>query len=241
MMESSESPTMPIGRPMTVKDLDPDEQPREKAEKFGCGVLTTPELWALILRTGAQGMPVTELCRQLMKENKNSLHKLERRTRQEIRGVKGIGLTKSIQIEAVMELIKRYVSEDISPEDPIRTSNQIYDIMRHKIGNLDHEELWILLLNRRNQVIKEFQMTSGTMNASIFDVRMAIKYALLENADSIILCHNHPSGTLQPSPQDTAITHELKKACDFMRLRLLDHLIITANGFFSYNDKGMLS
>ena len=236
-MESQEKIYPVSERPVkTVKEMDADEQPREKAEKFGCGVLSVPELWAIILRTGTPGYPITELCKDLMRRNDGSLHRLERRTRQEIMELKGIGSTKLIQIESVLELIKRYCSEEIPDDVPIRQSSQIFDRMRHKIGNLDHEEIWVLYLNRRNQIVKEIRLTSGTINASIFDVRTVIKHALLENADSMILCHNHPSNTLVSSPQDDKITSDLKKACDFMNLKLLDHVIVTAHGFFSYRD-----
>lgn len=225
---------------LTVKEMDPDQQPREKAEKFGCSVLSVPELWALILRTGTQGNPVTELCREFMRANDGSLHRLERRTRRELRDIKGIGTTKSIQIEAVLELIKRYCEEEFPMDESIRDSMQVFKRMRHKIGNLDHEEIWILLVNRGNQVIKEVPLTSGTGTASIFDVKTAIKHALLENAEGLILCHNHPSGNNVPSQQDDAITRNLKKACDLMNLKMLDHLIITANNHYSYNDNGKL-
>lgn len=220
--------------------MDPDEQPREKAEKYGCGVLSVPELWALILRVGAQGNPITELCRQMMRLNDGSLHKLERRTRLEIRRMSGIGPTKSLQIEAVMELIKRYCSEEIPSDEQISHSGQIYNRMRHKIGNLDHEEIWILMVNHRNQVIKELAVTSGSSTASVFDLRKIIKHAILENAEGIIMVHNHPSGALISSVPDDRITADLKKACDYMQLRLLDHLIVTANGYYSYRDQGKL-
>lgn len=104
-------------RPRTVKDLSPDDQPREKAMKYGCGVLSVPDLWAIILRTGTPGNPITDLCRELMQKNDGRLHRLERRTRKELSALKGIGQTKSIQIEAVMELIRRYVAEE-----PVRKS-----------------------------------------------------------------------------------------------------------------------
>ncbi|MCH5233042.1 MAG: DNA repair protein RadC [Muribaculaceae bacterium] len=226
--------------PKTVKEMDADDQPREKAEKFGCGVLSVPELWAIILRTGTPGYPITELCRDLMRDNMGSLHRLERRTRNELRRLKGIGATKSIQVEAVMELIKRYCSEDIPQDECIRQSSQIYSRMRHKIGNLDHEEIWMLLLNRRNQVIREIGLTSGTSTSSIFDTKNAIKLALLENAESIILCHNHPSGSLNPSIQDDKLTRDFKAACDCMTIKLLDHIIVTSNGFYSYRDSSKL-
>ncbi|MDE6228041.1 MAG: DNA repair protein RadC [Muribaculaceae bacterium] len=226
--------------PKTVKELDPDQQPREKAEKYGCAVLSVPELWALILRTGLTGLPITDLCRNLMRDNDNSLHRLERRTRQELRGIKGIGPTKSVQVEAVMELIKRYCQEDIPLDESITDSSQIFNRMKLKIGNLDHEEVWVLFLNRRNQVVKEMCMTIGTSVASLFDVKKILKMALLENAEGVILCHNHPSGGIQPSPQDKQITLELKKGCDIMKLRLLDHVIVTATRFFSFHDNGLI-
>ena len=224
----------------TVKEMDEDQQPREKAEKFGVGVLGIPELWAIILRVGTPGYPITELCRDLMRKNEGSLHRLERRSLQELCELKGVGKVKAIEILAVMELIRRYCQEDIPNDEPIRSSTQIYDRMRHKIGNLDHEEIWMLLLNRQNKVIKEERLTSGTSTASVFDIKKAIKHALLENAEGMILCHNHPSGTLKPSPQDDKLTQDLKEGCKFMGIRLLDHLIITANGFYSYNDSSRL-
>ncbi|MCH5235159.1 MAG: DNA repair protein RadC [Muribaculaceae bacterium] len=224
----------------TVKEMDEDQQPREKAEKYGVGVLSIPELWAIILRTGTPGYPITELCRDMMRDNNGSLHKLERRTKQELCEMRGIGNMKAIQILSVIELIKRYFQEDIPIEDPIRSSNQIYERMRHKIGNLDHEEIWMLVLNRQNKVVKEIKLTSGTSSSSVFDLKQAIKLALLENAEGMILCHNHPSGTLKPSPQDDKLTAELKEGCKFMNIRFLDHVIVTANGYYSYNDSSRL-
>lgn len=224
----------------TVKEMDEDQQPREKALKYGVEFLTVPELWAIILRIGSQGYPITQLCRDMMKNNNGSLHRLERRTLQELCEIPGIGEMKAVQILAVMELIKKYCQEDIPMEDPIRTSNQIYQRMRHKIGNLDHEEIWMLLLNRQNKVIKDVKLTSGTSIASVFETKKAIKIAILESAESVILCHNHPSGSLHPSPQDDSLTRDLKEACKYMGMKLLDHVIITANGFFSYNDSSRL-
>ena len=225
-------------KPRTVKDFDPDDQPRERAEKYGCGVLSVPDLLAIILRTGVPGMPVTELCREIMRQNSGKLHQLERRTRKELRTIKGIGLTKSIQIEAVMELMRRYAAEEPFQEAPITSSEQIFRRMRHSIGNLPHEEVWLLLLNRRNQVRQEICLTKGTSTASLFDVKMAIKHAIMENAEGVILAHNHPSGATRPSEADDRITREFKDACGFMKLRLLDHVIVTADGYYSYHDSG---
>lgn len=224
----------------TVKDLDPDDQPREKAEKYGCGVLSVPDLWALILRTGTPGNPITQLCRDLMRDNGGKLHNLERRTRQELLKIKGIGLTKSIQIEAVMELMRRYSAEELLMEEPISSSESIFKRLKNRIGNLPHEEIWLLMLNRRNMVIREACLSTGSATATVFDVKSAIKLAILENAEGVILAHNHPSGSTIPSGPDDKITRELKKACEYMGIRMLDHIIVTANSFFSYHDDNRL-
>lgn len=223
-----------------LKDLDAEEQPREKAEKYGCGVLTVPELWALILRTGTPGNPITQLCRDLMHANGGTLHALERCTRQQLRSVKGIGTTKSIQIEAVMELIKRYTDEQQSPDEPIKNSADIYRRLKNHIGNLPHEEIRLLILNRRNVIVRERKLTSGTATASLFDVKVAVKHAVIDDAESVVLVHNHPSGNLRPSEPDKRITKELKTACGYMGIRLLDHVIVTSHGFFSFADSCLL-
>lgn len=228
-----------LRQPRTVKDFDADDQPREKAEKHGCHVLSTADLLALILRTGLPGKPVTELTRDLMRDNSNLLHNLERRTRREIMAIKGIGLTKAIQIEAVMELIRRYCEEKVE-RSPIRCSKDIDHLMRHKIANLDHEEIWCVLLNRQNLVLKSLRVSSGSATASVFDVKAILKAALLENAEGLVLCHNHPSGNLRPSPQDDSITKACRDACSTMSLRLLDHLILSTQGYYSYSDEGKL-
>ena len=225
-------------RPRTVKEFDPDDQPREKAEKHGCGVLSVPDLWAIILRIGTPGMPITELCREMMRQNGGKLHQLERRSRKELRTIKGIGRTKSVQIEAVMELMRRYAAEEPIQEKPITGSEQIFSRMKYVIGNLPHEEIWLLLLNRRNVVYREICLSRGTSTASLFDVRTAIKHAIMENAEGVILVHNHPSGGTRPSDADDRITRELKEACGYMRLRLLDHVIVTADAYYSYHDSG---
>ncbi len=223
-------------RPRTVKEFDPDDQPREKAEKHGCGVLSVPDLLAIILRTGVTGMPITELCREIMRQNGGRLHRLERRTRQELRSIKGIGLTKSIQIEAIMELMRRYVEEEPEQELPITSSEQIFKRMQRKIGNLPHEEIWLLILSRANKVMREICLTRGTSTASLFDVRQAIKHAIMENAEAVVLVHNHPSGNTRPSDADDRITRDFKEACGFMKLRVLDHVIVAADSYYSYHD-----
>lgn len=244
-LEIHEPEASPDIQVLTIKEMSKDERPRERAMTHGIETLTTAELLAIILRTGQPGLPVTDLCRQLMNDNNNSLLRLEQRSRNELMLTKGIGAAKALQLEAMMEVMRRYRQESLDKKNSkffiIKNSETIYERMRYRIANLDHEEVWIILLNRRNQVIKEFCTTSGSSIASVFDTKMIIKRALLENAEGIVMCHNHPSGNLRPSPQDDNITHKLAAACKTMDIRMLDHVIVTTVGFYSYSDEGRLT
>ena len=243
-LEAQEPDTQPNAPVLTVKEMAHDERPRERAIAYGIESLTTAELLAIILRTGQPGLPITDLCRQLMSDNDHSLLRLGRRSRNELMLTKGIGAAKALQVEAMMEIMKRYHRELIDSStrqlDTIKAATSIYNRMRYRIANLCHEEVWILLLNRRNQVIKEFRLSTGSSIASVFDTKMIIKRALLENAEGLVMCHNHPSGNLRPSPQDDNITRKLHSACQTMDLRMLDHVIISVDGYYSYADEGRL-
>ncbi len=225
---------------LTVKEMSPDEQPRERALRYGCGSLSLAELWALILRTGIPGTPITQLCRNLMNFCGGSLYQLERMEYERFKEVGGIGTTKALQIEAVMELIRRYNKEQACKRTRIRQSTDIFNVMHPVIGNLSHEEVWALYLSRNNEVISQDRITSGSSVASIFDIKKIMRQALLHKAECVVMCHNHPSGNLNPSAQDDQITQKLKEACRTMDLRMLDHLVITASGFYSYNDNGRM-
>ncbi len=229
---------------LTIKNMNEDERPQERALTYGIQSLTTAELLALILRVGQPGMPITDLCRQLMKDNENSLLTLERRSREELMLTKGIGKTRALQVEAIMEIMRRYQRESIDRSSGktkrITSSKDIHERMRYRIANLDHEEIWVILLNNKNDVIKEFRATSGSAIASVFDSKMIIKRALLENATALAMCHNHPSGNLLSSAQDDQITRKLRDACRSMDIRMVDHVIVTPYGYYSYADEGKL-
>lgn len=228
--------------PRTVKDFDSEDQPREKAIRNGCSVLSNADLLAIILRTGTPGNPVTSLCRKLLNDNDGRLKTLERRTRKELLKIKGIGMTKAIQIEAVLELIRRYNSEGDNTRPILRSSRDIAEFMTPKIGNLPHEEIWVILLSQRFQVIRDIQISVGSATASIFDVKKIMKHALLEGAQAIAMAHNHPSGNLVPSSSDNAITHQLADACSTMSIRFVDHIIVTSSSdaYYSFHDNGRI-
>ncbi len=238
MKDSDQLPVAP--RILTVKEMDPDDQPRERALKHGCAVLPTADLWALILRTGVPGKPITEMCRDLMHTCDGKLFNLERMQRSSFMKVPGIGSTKALQIEAVMELIRRYCCETVGEKVKIRCSEDIYKLMRYVIGNLPHEEVWVLFLNRQNEVMSRMRVTQGSSVASVFDLKKILKEALARDAESVVMCHNHPSGARNPSVQDDQITRKLSEACTMMDLRFIDHVIVTTTGFYSYADQGRI-
>lgn len=230
----------PAERILTVREMDPDLQPRERAMKYGCGVLPISDLLALILRTGTRGNPVTQLTRDIMGANNRSLHRLEKRDRKEMLRFPGLGMTKVIQIEAIMELIRRYNAEEIGEQTVVTDSKVICDYMHDKNANKDHEEMWAIYTNRRNAIIHSEQITSGTSVGTMLDLKRIIKVGLMEGAEAIILCHNHPSGNMQPSPQDDNVTRKMREACETMDMRLLDHVIVSGRRYYSYHDEGRL-
>lgn len=225
---------------LTVKEFNIDDRPQEKAINFGVATLSVSELWAVLLRTGQPGCPITTLTQQLMNDNSNRLKLLERRTREELMTTKGIGLVKAVQIECVMELIRRYNREDVGEHVIITCSENIFKYMQPRIGHLNHEEIWVIFLNRRNAVTGSRQFSKGSATGTVFDVKSIMREALLRNAEGIILCHNHPSGNTRPSGQDDNITRIMKTAADSLGLRMLDHIIVTQSGFYSYADSGQL-
>lgn len=229
------SDTLATGTALTVKDLDPEDQPREKAEKLGVGALSIADLWAIVLRTGLPGTPITTLTRNLMKRA-GSMHQLERMDRAKLMETPGIGKVKAIQIEAVLELIRRFNIEELGEKPVVTSSKDLANIISPHISNLDHEEIWGIFLNRRNQVESIERFTTGSAVASIFDIKAVVRYALMCKCETMVLCHNHPSGNLRPSPQDDNITRRLNEACKLFEIRLLDHIIVSTEGYYSYND-----
>lgn len=225
---------------LTVKDLPADLQPRERAKRFGMNSLSNSELFAIILRTGTSGYPVTDLCSDLMKINGNLLLNLERKTRGEIMEIKGIGELKALQIEAVMEIVRRYSRERIGERFQVRSPEDIYELMRPEIANLPYEEMWAIYLNRSNHVTDRIRISEGGSTGTVFDAKKILRNAIVAHAEGIALCHNHPSGNTRPSGQDDAITRHFATACRALDIRFIDHLIVTTEGYYSYNDSTSL-
>lgn len=213
----------------------------EKAEAYGFKALSTSELLAIILRTGQPGVPVTDLTAKLMENNSGKLKLLERRTREELMELPGIGRVKAFQIEAVLEIMRRYNMEKLGDQIVFRSSSDIFHFMQPKAAPLACENIWILVLNRRNALIECKTVSQGGTSATVFDLKHILRNVLLTpGVESLIMVHNHPSGNLKPSPQDDDITNSLKSGCRYLGIKMLDHIIVTQDEFYSYADSGRL-
>lgn len=225
-------------KPLTVKDFNKEEQPREKAEKYGLQALSNAELLAIVLRTGQPGLPVTRIAAELMQSRQNKFTLLERMSDDELKSIPGIGPVKVLEIRTMLEIMRRYTRENLSDLTQFKSSEEIYNFMRFRIANLDHEQMWALFLNNSNRLIGEMKISEGSATATIFDIKKVLRQALAINAQAIILCHNHPSGICRPSGPDQQITNKFGEACKTLEFRFLDHLIVTVNGFYSFHDNG---
>lgn len=220
---------------------DKELLPMEKAEKYGIDKLTPSELLAIILRVGQPGCPITELTKDLMARNDGKLKVLERRTRDELMTIPGIGRVKAFQIEAVLEIMRRYNMEKLGDRVVIRTSADLFRFMQPKAAPLHTETIWIILLNRHNAIIDCRPVSSGGTSATVFDLKEILRQVLITpGVEGVIMVHNHPSGNLKPSPQDDQITAQLVKGTKYLGLRTLDHVIVSQDGFYSYADQGRL-
>lgn len=227
--------------PKTIREFEPDDRPQEKAEHFGIKALSLSELWAVILRTGQPGQPITQLTQSMMHRNSGSLRMLERRSRKELMQIPGIGRVKALQIEAVLEIMRRYMMEKVGEKVRIKSSGDIFNIMVSHAAHLDHEKMWVLHLNRANMLIDVVEVSSGGATGTVYDIKKILKETLLTpGCQSIVLCHNHPSGNLVPSGPDDNITRNLAEGCRYLDIKLLDHVIIGGESYYSYSDNGRL-
>lgn len=225
-----------------IKDLASEDRPREKAASNGFRVLTTAELLAILIGSGSRGESVVDLCQRILNANDNKLYNLGRRTIQDLStSFKGVGDAKATTILAALELARRYREEDDFKEQPqITDSKGAYDYIKYNLWDLDHEEFWIITLNRAKRITGKFQINQGGTSSTLVDIKILLKTALQQLADSIIAVHNHPSNNIMPSRQDDAITKDIKNGCSAIGIPLIDHIIVSRNGYFSYMDNSRL-
>ncbi|AWG25297.1 RadC family protein [Flavobacterium kingsejongi] len=224
--------------PFSIKEWAEDDRPREKLLQKGKTVVSDAELIAILIGTGNRHESAVGLSKKILASVGNNLAALGKLSVQQLTEFKGIGEAKAITIVSALELGRRRRSEEGIVLDKIATSKSVFEIMQPLIGELPHEEFWILYLNNSNKIVMKSQLSKGGITGTVVDVRLVFKKALENNAVSIIVCHNHPSGILQPSDADKQITEKLKEAGKNLDIRLLDHLIITEKGYYSFADSG---
>jgi len=224
----------------SIKNWALDDRPREKLLQKGKTSLSDAELIAILIGSGNSKDSAVELSKKILSHCNNSLNYLGKLSVQQLTQFRGIGDAKAITIIAAMELSRRRRYEEALELAKISSSNSVFEILQPVIGELEHEEFWILYLNNSNKVIEQFQISKGGITGTLVDVRITLRKALELGAVSLILAHNHPSGNLNPSEADKQLTSKLKTAAESLDIKILDHLIVTEKSYFSFADEGML-
>jgi len=224
----------------SIKQWAKDDRPREKLLFNGAATLSDSELLAILIHNGSKEKSAVELAKDILKLCKDNLSELGKLSVKDLMKVKGIGEAKAISIAAALELGRRRQTSGTLRKKIIATSKDIAEYCLAKLKDYRHEVFAVLFLNRANK-INHFEIVSeGGITGTVADPRIILKKALEEDAVSIILCHNHPSGSLKPSRADEDLTHKIKEAAKYFDIRVLDHMIVSDAGYFSFADEGLL-
>ncbi len=225
---------------LTIKDWAVEDRPREKLVKKGVQSLSDAEIIALLIGSGTRNESAVELSKKVLKSANNNLNELGKLNIRDLTKMKGIGDAKAITILAALELGRRRKISEIIIKKKITQSKDVFELFQPTIGDLPHEEFWILLLNRSNRIIEKIKISQGGVSGTVIDVKIILKHAVEKLASSIILCHNHPSGNKTPSSADDAITNKLKNGAELLDIQVIDHIIVADVEYFSYADEGKL-
>lgn len=225
---------------LTIKQWSVQDRPREKYAKGGATALTDAELIAILLRTGNPNDSAVELAKKLLAESGNSLNTLSGKSLRELSQVKGIGQAKAISLLSAFEIGNRIRAEKVEQQLQIQSCLDVVSLMQNKIANLDHEEFWAIYMNHANRILNTVQISKGGISNTPVDTRIIMQQAVLNKATQLILCHNHPSGSVTPSRADIQLTEKLRKAADLMDILLVDHIIIHKEEYYSFVEEGRL-
>ena len=223
----------------TIKEMPLDERPREKAMKNGIQTLSNSELMAILIGSGTPDETAVELMRKVLASCGDSIARLSRLTVDDLCLFKGIGPAKALTIVAACELWKRREGDDITRTKYIRSPLDLFEYFHPKLCDENVEHCYALLLNSKNGIIDSALIGRGGLTATVVDIRLVMREALVKHATAIAICHNHPSGNPQPSREDNELTKNLREACKVMNIRFLDHIIVAGDRYYSYNDEGL--
>jgi DNA repair protein RadC len=222
-----------------ITNWSENDKPREKLMLKGKSVLSDAELIAILIGSGSRNESAVGLSKRILASVDHNLNALGKLSIAQLMNFKGIGEAKAISIIAAMELGRRRRNEDAVDLTKITSSKAVFEVMQPIIGELSHEEFWVLFLNNSNKILFKSQLSKGGMTGTMVDVRIVFKIAFEQNATAIILTHNHPSGKLQASDADIQITKKIKTAGQQLDIPVLDHIIITETGYYSFADEGI--
>jgi len=224
----------------SIKEWAKDDRPREKLRMKGAQTLSDSELLAILIMNGTRQKTALDLAKEVLQLGKNNLPELGKLTVRDLMKIKGIGEAKAISIVAALEIGRRRQANASRQKETISSSADVAAYLQTLFKDYQHEVFAVLFLNRSNK-INHFQIISeGGITGTVADPRIILKRALEENAVSLILCHNHPSGSLKPSRADEELTQKIKEAARFFDIKVLDHLIVSEDGYFSFADEGIL-
>ena len=223
-----------------IKAWAEEDRPREKLLLKGKTSLSDAELIAILIASGSKNETAVELSKRILSESKNNLNQLGKLTANELMKFKGIGEAKAITIVAALELGRRRKESSVLKKLKVNSSHIVFEYMSDLMQDLPHEEFWVVLLDRANQVIDRINISKGGVSQTVVDSKIIFKLAVERLASAIILCHNHPSGNLKASDADKQLTKKLIESGKILDIPVLDHLIFADNTYLSFADEGML-
>ena len=225
---------------LTIKEWSVQDRPREKYARNGAAALTDAELIAILFRTGNASESAVELAKRLLSSSNNSLNELSEKTLRELSENKGIGQAKAMALLTAFEIGRRVRAEKVEQKPQIQNSMDVVNFMQNKIAYLNHEEFWVLYLNNANLILKTAQISKGGITSTEVDTRIVMQEAVVQKATQLILCHNHPSGSVRPSRADINLTEKISKAAKIMDIALVDHIIIHREKYYSFAEEGRI-
>ena len=226
---------------LTIKCWAEDDRPREKMILKGRTALSDAELLAIILGSGSRHQTAVELAQELLISSENDLSRFSKLSLKDLQKFKGVGEAKAVSVLAALELGRRRKDTDAAKRTKLTSSQQVHQHMRSYLQDLQHEEFYVLLLNRANEILQTRQISVGGMSGTVADGKVIFRNAIESGAHAMILVHNHPSGQLDPSEADRKLTKKMVEFGKYIDLPVLDHVIFTDNGYFSFADNGMIS
>jgi DNA repair protein RadC len=230
-----------VHKPSTsMKNWSADDLPEEKAARHGLQILSNAELLSLLIRSGGKERPAILLAKEILDYCKNNLSQLAKLNHRDFLQIKGIGTKKALMIASAMELGRRRTGGNGIEKLRITSSKDVATFLQSQMSDLNYEVFAVVFLNRANKIIHFEIISRGGITGTVADPRVILKQALLHGATSLILSHNHPSGNLQPSKADDVVTRNIKDAAALVDIKLLDHLIVSEDGYYSYLDEGVL-